>query len=147
MATNNNQTPKVQKRSGRFIRSLLNGNTNHSSNSNTLINFRHLISVCHNSSSTIPIPSSNSPYNRSYSSNSTPATPNMRRYRTLTFHFPFDECNPSTPLIPTEKPPRSMNTLSSINTNNNNNDNTTISSTISTPSIDRSSTRKLDILF
>jgi hypothetical protein len=40
----------------------------------------------HNSSSTIPTPSSsyNSPYNRSYSSNSTPATPNMSRYRTLT---------------------------------------------------------------
>jgi hypothetical protein len=39
-----------------------------------------------------------------------------------------------------------LETLSSINTNNNN-DNTTISSTISTPSMDRSSTRKLGRLF
>jgi hypothetical protein len=135
MATNNqervhNQTPKIQKRSGRFMRSLLNGNINHSSNTNTLISsptsksffseiflkkiffenildFRHLISVCHNhpgidhtSSPTIPTSSSspiscqiqpnssnkipNSPYNRSYSSNSTPTTPNMSRLRTLT---------------------------------------------------------------
>jgi hypothetical protein len=42
MANNNqervhNQTPKAQKRSGRFMRSLLNGNTNHSSTNNTLI--------------------------------------------------------------------------------------------------------------
>jgi len=42
MATNNqervhNQTPKVQKRSGRFMRSLLNGNTNPSSSTTTLI--------------------------------------------------------------------------------------------------------------
>ena len=75
MAENNqervhNQTPKIQKRSGRFMRSLLNGNTNLSSTPNTLISsptsktsqnkkaifsnyfflsdFRHLISVCHN---------------------------------------------------------------------------------------------------
>ncbi len=42
MATNNqerinHQTPKIQKRSGRFMRSLLNGNTNISSSTNTLI--------------------------------------------------------------------------------------------------------------
>lgn len=42
MAANNqervhNQTPKIQKRSGRFMRSLLNGNNNHSPNSNTII--------------------------------------------------------------------------------------------------------------
>jgi hypothetical protein len=42
MAKNNqerahNQTPKIQKRSGRFMRSLLNGNTNLSSPINTLI--------------------------------------------------------------------------------------------------------------
>jgi mitogen-activated protein kinase kinase kinase 9 len=113
MAKNNqerahNQTPKIQKRSGRFMRSLLNGNTNLSSPINTLIssptNFRHLISVCHNhpgfdhtSSPTIPTSSSSpiscpippnssnkSPYNRSYSSSSTPTTPNMSRLRTLT---------------------------------------------------------------
>jgi hypothetical protein len=131
MAKNNqervhNQTPKIQKRSGRFMRSLLNGNTNLSSNTNTLISsptsktsqnkkqfsqiiffcldFRHLISVCHNhpgldhtSSPTIPTSSSSpiscpippnssnmSPYNRSYSSSSTPSTPNMSRLRTLT---------------------------------------------------------------
>ncbi|CAF1128000.1 unnamed protein product [Adineta steineri] len=147
MATNNqertqHQTPKVQKRSGRFMRSLLNGNTTISSNNNTIIssptNFRHLISVCHNhlgidhsSSPTIPTSSTsssspiscampsnssitilsnssnksfNSPYNCSFSSNSTPSTPNINRLRTLTFHFPVDGYNSSTP---PEKPPRS----------------------------------------
>ena len=123
------QTPKIQKRSGRFMRSLLNGHTNLSSTNNTLISsptsknqlyhffvlflhrtrsnldFRHLISVCHNppgfehsSSPTIPTSSSSpiscpnpatqsstkSPYSRSYSSSSTPSTPNMNRLRTLT---------------------------------------------------------------
>ncbi|UJR27064.1 hypothetical protein I4U23_008367 [Adineta vaga] len=137
----NHQTPKVQKRSGRFMRSLLNGHSNISANANTVIssptNFRHLISVCHNpsgldhnSSPTIPpsstsssspiscpMPSNssitilsnksfNSPYNDSFSSNSTPSTPNMSRLRTLTFHFPVDGYNPSS--SSPDKPPRSM---------------------------------------
>ena len=42
MATNNqertsHQTPKIQKRSGRFMRSFLNGHINHSSSTTTLI--------------------------------------------------------------------------------------------------------------
>ncbi|CAF2598586.1 unnamed protein product [Rotaria sp. Silwood2] len=108
-------TPKLSNRSGGFFRSILNGNNNLSSSTNTLIssptNFRHLISVCHNqptidptlspnipilspsfsSSTSCPMPPnsinnpSNSQFNRSYSSNSTPTTPNMSRLRTLTF--------------------------------------------------------------
>ncbi|CAF3436491.1 unnamed protein product [Rotaria sp. Silwood1] len=199
-------TPKISNRSGGFFRSILNGTNNISSNSTTLIssptNFRHLISVCHNQPNIDPtlspnVPtlspsfsssiscsmapnstnkSSNSQFNRSYSSNSTPTTPNMSRLRTLTFNQLVDGCNPTTP---PDKPPRSISqtkspgrksksssaikrkqgkrnvhngepkwyleTLSSINTNNNNNnnnnDNTTISSTISTPIIDRSTRR------
>ncbi|CAF3953866.1 unnamed protein product [Rotaria sordida] len=205
IAKNNQQrthhhTPKIPHRSGRFFRSILNGNNNISSSTNTLIssptNFRHLISVCHNQptidqisspniptispssiSSSIPSNSINKSsypqFNRSYSSNSTPTTPNMSRLRTLTFNQLVDGCSPITP---PDKPPRSISqtkssgrkskssstikrkhgktnvyngepkwyleTLSSINTNNNNNnDNTAISSTISTPIIDRSSRR------
>ncbi|CAF0737122.1 unnamed protein product [Adineta ricciae] len=136
----NHQTPKIQERSGRFMRSLLKGHSTTSANAQTVIssptNFRHLISVCHNppsldhnSSPTIPpsstsssspiscpMPSNssitvlsnksfNSPYERSFSSNSTPSTPNMSRLRTLTFHFPVDGYNSSTT---SDKPPRSM---------------------------------------
>ncbi|CAF4299502.1 unnamed protein product, partial [Rotaria sp. Silwood2] len=128
-------TPKLSNRSGGFFRSILNGNNNLSSSTNTLIssptNFRHLISVCHNqptidptlspnipilspsfsSSTSCPMPPnsinnpSNSQFNRSYSSNSTPTTPNMSRLRTLTFNQLVDGCNPTTP---PDKPPRSI---------------------------------------
>jgi len=127
------QTPKIQKRSGRFMRSFLNGaNPSQSPSQTNFIssptNFRHLISVCHNhpsvehpitstlpNSSTnssnlfgsnSPIKSTNVPHQDSFSSNSTPTTPNLSRLRTLTFHFPVqtDGSNPSTP---PEKPPRS----------------------------------------
>lgn len=100
-----------------------------------MANFRHLISVCHNHQNSSPsIPSSSSTPSscpalpetsnnqllskRSYSSNSTPTTPNMSRLRTLTssgdliinkrihdVHFPNDECRSMTP---PDKPPRSM---------------------------------------
>ena len=157
----NHQTPKIQERSGRFMRSLLKGHSTTSVNAQTVISsptsksslryfaqssiginsfivdFRHLISVCHNppsldhnSSPTIPpsstsssspiscpMPSNssitvlsnksfNSPYDRSFSSNSTPSTPNMSRLRTLTCtyirnfgfspeysHYSRDKCN------------------------------------------------------
>lgn len=122
-----NPTPKVQKRSGRFMRSFLHSNPSLSSPTSTyispptstfvisirihrlffirfLLDFRHLISVCHNhpsnnnpsiSPSPNPSPStssilSNSPSKHyhshqqdSFSSNSTPTTPNLNRFRTL----------------------------------------------------------------
>ncbi|CAF0845104.1 unnamed protein product [Adineta ricciae] len=96
------QTPKAQKRSGRFMRSLLhaalNGNASLSSATATSLissptNFRHLISVCrdpgmnrHHPASDqnllSPVSDPSSPIGSS--AKSTPTTPNLSRLRTLT---------------------------------------------------------------
>ncbi|CAF1203896.1 unnamed protein product [Adineta steineri] len=103
------QTPKIQKRSGRFMRSLLhatlNGNGHFSSTAATDLisspkDFRHIISICrdhnthrhhHEYASSSPIPNSLSSTtcsstnsHRKYTSTSTPTTPNLNRLRTLT---------------------------------------------------------------
>ncbi|CAF0772524.1 unnamed protein product [Adineta ricciae] len=97
------QTPKAQKRSGRFMRSLLhaalNGNASLSSATATSLissptNFRHLISVCRD-----PVSDPSSPIGSS--AKSTPTTPNLSRLRTLTFHQPLQLNGVNSPEKPT----------------------------------------------